>query len=435
MSRRCRTLTELLRGSLPWAVLLTLGVCLVPGADAVAQVDCGQPDILCVDDDPGDSREFSTIQKAVNKARAGDTVVVFAGDYAGFRMKRSGKPGRPIVVTARKGARIVASEQRSDDGIYLQRTSHVVVSGFDVRADGMKFGIGTHDATPSNPMRGVEIRGNTVRGADSTNIYLSEVADSLIVDNVAMNSRGSHGIYLANAGSDDTVLRGNVCSGNAKNGIHFNGDASVGGDGIHTGILVDGNVLYENAANGIDADGLRRSRIVNNLIYDNGRHGLRAFAIDASAGPARLEIFNNTFAGNAAWAVKLTQDGGGHTISNNILLSKTGGLAVDADLVADYNVGDTFSLDGENTVIGLAAWRAAGYGANTIAASRGKLFRKPNKGDYSLKPRSPARDSGTPALGGVAAPAHDIDGALRPAGERHDRGAYEFGAVPDGRRR
>ncbi len=93
------------------------------------------------------------------------------------------------------------------------------------------------------------------------------------------------------------------------------------------------------------------------------RHGLRAFAIDSAAGPADLVIANNSFSANGGWAVKLTQDDGGHTIFNNVLLSDVGSVAVEhAVFGSDSNiVGNVFSLDGETTVIAfppgeLLAW-------------------------------------------------------------------------------
>lgn len=389
--------------------LAVAGVCLsaAGGRASGAQdaVDCSRADTLCVDVIDGSRREFSTIQAAVRRAHAGDTVVVFPGDYAGFRVTRSGTADRRIVVSGRPGARITSPGRRDDDGVYLRRVSFVTIRGFEIVAGEMDHGIGAHDARANKPMRGLEILDNVVVGAGTT------------------------GIYLTNAGSDNTVLRGNTCFGNAINGIHFNGDARFGGDGVHTGLVVDGNVVFGNGANGFDADGVRSSSFINNVAYDNGRHALRVFAIDAAAGPADLLIANNTFVDNAGWAIKLTQDDRGHTIFNNIMSSNAGSLAVEADLVADYNVGKTYSLDGENTVIGLSGWRAAGHGAHSFAASRNKLFIKPRKKDFRLKAGSPAIDAGVMNMAGELAPSRDINGGRRPLGDAVDRGAYERDTV------
>ena len=391
-------------------------------------VDCADKKVLCVDDSPGAMLEFSTIQAAVNKVKKGQTVVVAAGDYDGFRVSRRGNKNKRITIRALPGARVVSSEAKSDDGIYLRRASYVTIEGFEVDGGGaMRFGIATHDATANKPMRGVWILDNSVHDADSTNIYVSNTADSLVQGNVAYRSRNSHGIYLANAGSDNTVLRGNICYENGINGIHFNGDASVGGDGLHQDLLVENNILYANEANGFDADGVQDSVFRNNLVYGNGRHGLRVFAIDAAAGPANLLIVNNTFAGNVAWAVKLTQDSGGHTIFNNILLSGAGSLVVENEnFRSDYNVvQNDFSLDGERTVLSFGQWKGLGAGVHSVKSKSNKVFQSARKSDYHLKKNSAALDAGTDKLAGSAAPDADIDSVGRPQGTRHDAGVYE----------
>jgi parallel beta-helix repeat protein len=179
-------------------------------------------------------------------------------------------------------------------------------------------------------MHGVVMRGNTVTNSGSTNIYVSEVSDSLVEGNSTSGS-GEHGIYLANGGSDNTVLRGNHCFNNAVNGIHLNGDASIGpgGDGLHKGITIEKNIIHGNAANGLDLDGIQDSVIQDNLIYGNGNHAARAFQIDASAGPQNLAFVNNTFVqGNGNAVLKLTQDLGGHSFFNNILVNDSSGTSL-----------------------------------------------------------------------------------------------------------
>jgi len=270
-------------------------------------------------------------------------------------------------------------------------------------------------------MRGLVIRNNIVRDAGISNIYMSQVADSLIEGNIASGARGEHGIYLSNAGSDNTVLRGNNCYGNAINGIHFNGDARYGGDGVHTGLVVDGNILHDNRANGMDIDGVRASSFINNVVFGNGRHGLRAFAIDAAAGPADLLIANNTIVGNGGWAIKLSQDDGGHTLFNNILLSSAGSIVVgNRQFASDHNVAPgPFSLDTERTVVSLEAWQSLGFDQSSLVASGDALFVASRSGDFRLATGSPAAAAGVATFNAIAAPATDLVGrprkALRPS--------------------
>ena len=278
-------------------------------------------------------------------------------------------------------------------------------------------------------MHGVVIRYNEVRDSQSTNIYASEVADSVVEGNVTSGSRNSHGIYVTNGGSDNTIVRYNLTYGNGVNGIHFNGDASVGGDGLHTGLLVEGNIIHDNVANGIDADGVYDSTFVNNLIYANGRHGIRVFQIDASGGARNLVIANNTIADNAGSAIKLTQDAGGHRIFNNVLLGNAMAIVVsNTSFSADYNVvdsGSVLSFDGENSTMNLSTWQANGHGSHSVVSTRAAEFVDAANRDYHLISNALAVDFGTASLSGSSAPGSDINGVARPLGGAIDAGAYE----------
>jgi parallel beta-helix repeat protein len=379
----------------------------------------------------GAGQTYSTIQAAVNSAQAGDTVLVMDGSYSGFSVSRSGTASKRLVIRAANSAALISQPNSSGEGITISNASYVTIEGFTVT--GMSgYGLATHNAVPTSPMHGLTIRNNTVRDSGSTNIYLSEVADSLIEGNVASGSKASHGIYLANGGSDNTTLRANRCYSNAKNGIHFNGDISVGGDGLHSGLLIDSNVVYSNTGNGLDMDGVQDSTIQNNLIYGNGRNAVRAFLVDSAAGPKNLRIVNNTLAvpAGGGWAVKLTEDGGGHVVFNNILWAESGAsgsLAVaNTSFASDFNITvDRFSVDGDTSTISLAAMKSTGHDSSSALSSASALFVNAASADYRLKSASPALNAGRPSLNGVSAPAIDILGVSRPLPAAPDAGAYE----------
>jgi parallel beta-helix repeat protein len=391
----------------------------------------GSPAVRQVDDSAGPTQEYSTIQAAVNAARPGDIVLVHDGNYRGFTVYTSGTASNPIVIRAKGSAGAITRPNGNGEGITLNNAHYVTIEGFTVK-DMPRAGIASHRASAAWPMRGVIIRNNIVQNSGFMNIYMSQTAESLIEGNIASGSATSHGIYLSNGGSDNTILRGNRCFGNAKNGIHFNGDSSMGGDGLHRGLIIENNVIYGNTANGLDMDGVQDSLIRNNLIYGNGRNALRAFRIDAAAGPKNLRIVNNTLlvTNGSGWALKLSEDLGGHVIFNNILLNdndSTGSISVpNMNFVSNHNalVG-RLSFDGETSMVNLSTWQAAGFDTNSFMAAPVDLFVNTATDNYRLKAGALAIDAGLASLDGIAAPATDILGNARPRGSAHDLGAYE----------
>jgi len=191
----------------------------------------------------------------------------------------------------------------------------------------------------------------------------------------------------------------------------------------------------DNKANGLDMDGVLHSEITNNLIYNNGRHAIRAFRIDAAQGPRALKIINNTCVVPAGygWGIKLTEDLGGHSIFNNILAISSGGqgsiFVENKTLFSNANIVDgRFSRGG--AVTGLDAWHKLGRGLRSRVASSAKLFSSPATGDYTLSPQSIAVDAGIDTLGTGKAPSHDILLTSRPQGKGIDIGAIEYLVPP-----
>jgi parallel beta-helix repeat protein len=363
---------------------------------------------------------------------AGDEVIVRAGTYAGFQLGTSGTSSAPIRFHAASTGVVINMGGPTGDGIRLQNASYVSVEGFQIQ-NVAERGIAHRGATPENPVHGLVIRGNTISATGGEGMYLSEVADSLIENNTIVNA-GDHGIYLANAGSDGTTLRGNNISGSQTAGIHFNGDLSVGGDGIISGLVVENNILHHNGQNGLNMDGVQDSLIQNNLIYGNQSNGLRAYRIDTAQGPRNLRIINNTIhvPADGYWCVRLTEDLGGNVVFNNILLNDYpygGSIALDhtAGFASAHNaVVNRFTPDRSDTILTLQQWQQLGYDAGSFLAQPSDLFVNPTTADYTLKAGSPAIDAGLATFAGYAAPTRDRLGVLRPIGAAIDLGAHEF---------
>lgn len=420
--------------------------------------DCADAAVLCVDAS-GVQAEFATIQDAADAATPGDTVLVFAGSYEGFDIAASGEPEARISYRAADDG-VVIDIPSSGDGCSgdptgiciagsdeLAGVHDVVVEGFTI-VDMGRSCVASHSANPgvsgvASPHLRLVLRGLRCERAGHEGLYLSEVGASLVEGNEVVDAGANgedrgHGIYMANAGCDDTVIRGNVIHwddalGPAEGaGIHFNGDLSVegdgGGDGVITGLVVEGNTIWGSSHNGFNMDGVRSSRIADNVVFGNARNALVVYAIDAAGGAADLQIVGNTFVvpdfGTGA-AIRLEQDEGGHVIFDNILVNQGGGPSISlgsAPFARDYNaLVDVFAIDEED--VDVDTWQAGGHDTHSIVVDGAGLFVGPT--DFHLVDGAAPIDAGIDALGGVAASAIDLEGTARPQGAGYDIGAYE----------
>jgi len=259
--------------------------------------------------------------------------------------------------------------------------------------------------------------------------------DLLIEGNVATRSQIEHGIYVSNSG-DRPVIRNNVIWGNRANGIHMNGDASLGGDGIISGALVEGNVIYDNGlggGSGINCDGVQNSVIRNNLIYNTRSSGISLYRIDGGGGSSGNLVVNNTVlvAADGRWALNIQSGSTGNTVRNNILYSGhsyRGSLDISGDSLSgfssDYNVVmNRFTTNGGDSVSTLAQWQSAtGHDLHSLVAAPSQTFVNPAGFDFHLLAGGPAVDAGTSQF----APAVDFEGHARPSGSAVDIGADEL---------
>ncbi len=378
------------------------------------------------DTGPGTSSQpWATLQRAADVVAAGDTVRVRAGSYRGFYVDRSGTAVAPISFVADPGVSITADNPFTPDGINVEGAAHVVIDGFTVN-NRTRAGIRTALSDF------VTIR-NCTGGYNGRWGILTGFADDLLIeDNEMHHSIAEHGIYVSNSG-DRPVIRRNVSHDNFAIGIHMNGDASLGGDGVISGALVEDNIIHGNGVgggSGINMDGVSDSVVRNNLIYDHHSSGISMYRIDGGTGSRNNLVVNNTIivASDGRWAINISNGSTGNRIFNNILFSHhsfRGAITIDATsrtgFASDYNsVMDRFSIDGGSTRIGLASWRALGYDAHSFIAAPPDHFVAVGS-DYRLRPDSPAVDAGT----ATSAPPLDLDGVSRPQGPAVDIGAYE----------
>jgi hypothetical protein len=386
------------------------------------------------DSGPGtDAAPWRTLQRAADAVRAGDTVTVRAGTYsAGFDLRTDGTAASRITFRADPGVTITGRNARTADGINLEDADFVTIEGFlFTNATG---GISRAGIRAVNAEH-VHILNNRADGMGTWGILTGFCDDLRIENNVMSRSVAEHGIYVSNSG-DRPVIRNNVSWGNYANGIHMNGDASLGGDGIISGALVEGNVIYDNGrggGSGINCDGVQNSVIRNNLLYNNHASGISLYRIDGGGGSTGNTVVNNTIlvASDGRWGINIRDGSTGNRLFNNIVYgyhSYRGSLSVSTNslpgLVSNHNVlMDRFTTDDGASRLTLAQWRSAtGQDANSVLSTPTELFVNVAGNDYHLKAGSPAIDRGTSQL----APVVDLEGRARPSGAGWDVGAYEY---------
>jgi len=402
------------------------------------------------------SQAWRTIQRAVNQpVGPGDVVHVANGTYVGWATSLKGTSAKPIRWIADGDAVIVdqpypGGPGNTSDNIRLMYADYNVIDGFR-SVNAPRAGIAVRGDSV-NPIVGAVVR-NCVMDANHTwGLFDAFADDCLYEHNTAANSCAEHGIYHSNSG-DRTIIRYNAINGNARAGIHVNGDASQGGDGICSDLEIVGNVIYGNGggsscgaggAGGINLDGAQSSLIADNLLYDNHASGIIGYRIDAADAAKDDVIVNNTviMAANGRWALKLVDGSTGCTVFDNVLYQATaprGAIAIDAASLAGFRsdrnvVVNRFSTNGDATTITLAQWRSqTGQDLSSPTVDPTTLatfFADPAGNDWHLKAGSPAINAGIASLDGHAAPAFDFEGDLRPVGAAYDIGCDERNTAP-----
>ena len=408
--------------------------------------------------DPGTSAEpWQTLQYAADNlsSTTGHTVIVENGLYAPFHVTQDRTVNTRVIFKTRNklGARITSSESyNSKDASIHVNGDYVTIDGFDVAPTGITAGSFQRGIRASgvlgNFIEGIIIRNNRITGA-GLGITTSFANDPLIEYNECRNSVDQHGIYVANSG-DRPIIRGNILHHNNFAGLHMNGDASLGDDGIISEAIIENNIIYHNVVGrsstaAINMDGVQNSIVRNNLIFDESYQGIANFREDGGAGSIGNRILNNTLimTSSANHALKFRNGSTNGYVRNNILIQQGGtGTALALDVASmpginsDYNiiihtVNSALAIENYN---GLSAWQnttgqdthsfsVTGTSATNILS---KIFvnpgTDPSTANYELLANSPALDAGIT----VTDASLDMNAISRPSGSAYDLGAYEY---------
>lgn len=403
---------------------------LVLAANAGAATFYVAPPPQGSDSNPGTlGSPWATLQMAADTIQPGDTVLVRAGQYVGAHFTTSGTESLPITVRAYDDelVEIVEDNASTPDGLNLEGASWMTVEGFTITGRGRA---GIRAVLCDH----VALRRNRLDANQKWGILTGFCDDLLIEDNECSRSVVEHGIYVSNSGDRPTIRR-NLIWGNHANGIHMNGDASLGGDGVISGALVEANEIFGNGTgggSGINMDGVQDSVIRNNLVYAHHSSGISLYRIDGGEPSSGNQILHNTVivASDGRWGLNIRDSSTGNTVLNNVFYSDhdyRGAMSVATDsltgLISDFNaVEDRFTIDDGDTVMTLAEWQGlTGLDGASLVATPTELFEAPGAGDFELRRGSPAEDAGLT----LATVLIDRHGRQRPIGIEVDIGAHE----------
>lgn len=389
---------------------------------------------------------FRNIQTAANLTKPGDTVYVMNGTYSEVNINNSGAENAWITYTAYTGHKPKITT-KTWDAMIVQGASYIVIEKFEVEGNNRNF-TAEQAKTQTHRWNDPEMVGNGISISppwvdDGKQLWERQKPHHIIVRNNVVHDFGGHGINSRSA--DYITYENNVVYNNGWYSPHstsgmsnyqsWNSDRNTGykmiyrGNIIHNnrnyvpwvtaGTIVDGNgILIDDSRNTQHSSGLGayqgRTLIENNVVYNNGGRGINVYSSD------HIDVLNNTtYTNSQSPEIKdgeiTALEASDVRVFNNIMYAKTG-LPANAiynveNVTYDYNL-----IYNAREVLG---------GGEHNLIGRDPLFIDPLKGNFALKPGSPAIDTGTAQLKATK----DIANIQRP-GSGVDIGAYEYSTTP-----
>jgi hypothetical protein len=343
--------------------------------------------------DGTNERPWKTIQHAADLAEPGDRINIEKGNYAPFKVHKSGKKNHPIIFSG-DNAIIDAFQGNARDGIEIKQAKYITIKGFEVH-HANRAGISA--VTCSD----IVIEWNKLVKNNMWGIFSGFCSNLTINNNLATESVKQHGIYVSNT-SENIKVHDNITHSNNAAGIQLNGDKSMGGIGIIKNANIYNNLIYHNGKAGgaaLNFDGVQNSTIFNNILYDNYATGIALFQGDGGDGSKYNEIIHNTIVmpKDGRWCALFKGNSSYNTFQNNVCVSHhsyRGAITIDESSLigfkSDYNAyTPTFTLDGGESTITLEKWQSlTSNDKNSQPVDDiDKLF------DYLLKDFTPSKKS------------------------------------------
>ncbi len=392
---------------------------------------------------------FNTIQQAANIAVGGDTVFVMNGTYTNLVYASSvavistkASASKWLVFKNYPGHTPIIQLSANWSAIALAGAAYVIVDGFTVIGNNDNITLSyaqsqqTNLGNPSTSGSGISIQNsfsdNTnhsqhiiIRNCSVTKCGGGGIAsvnsDYITVFNNTVSNCGWYSPYDASAislyqnwNSDSVIttknyVTNNTCYGNRDYIPSFFVDSVTDGNGI---IVDDSRNLQGNSTLGPYKS---TTYIANNVVFNNGGHGIHAFKSDnviVINNTVYLNCLSPTIPGPELSAIY----SGNISFINNISQSSPGlppiGQYVSTNITADHNIWASNSTlanpFGTNTKVGNPSFVLASI--NPLTAN------------FQLQPGSIAIDAGTT----TNAPTTDHTGATRLPVDSIDIGAYQI---------
>lgn len=251
------------------------------------------------------------LSRMSSQLHPGTTVVLKPGVYQGIATLNGvhGAPGRPVVITAEKGAVIESWKDKAkreitpNSSLLLQNCSHIEIRKLDI--SGAARGITVGSCTD------VKLLNNNIHDIASYGIMSYASSGTTIENNIVERSSTEHGIYISGNGTN-IIITGNTIRDTHINGIHCNGTivapvvennllertgaypTKEGGAGITFVGGVTSPVARNNTFKSIYGQGITIDA-PNGTIDSNRFEGYSWSGVLALRGASNLTIVNNHF--------------------------------------------------------------------------------------------------------------------------------------------
>jgi len=298
--------------------------------------------VITVDDDDG-TKNYETIQYAVNNASSGDTILVYPGTYNenvdGTAALHVDSDLNDLNITSVGGASVTNVTTDADYLFYIT-SDNVTINGFNVSGTVYLSGIylaGANNCTLTN---------NIITNIkNQPGVLLTSSENNTLSNNVVFGNNG--GIYLK-SNSNNNNLTGNDVSDNLNHGIFLHSN--------NGNKLID-NTILDNEYKGI-------------YLYSSGSNNLTQNKVSGNNNGIYLEddsddneLINNTILDNENFGIHLVNT---QYISNNINLKDNKVI----NNKKGINIGDSFS----NNLINNNVSSNTDYGIRLFSSHENRLI-------------------------------------------------------------